>query len=761
MNATLKRHDHRRFEAETLDLTACDREPIHIPGAIQPHGVLLALDSGFRVRHVSLNTAQLIGVEPGDLLGRGIGEALGQPVLDAIRYGMSLTRDVPNPLRVPIDVHGEMYFFDGLLHTLDGTVVLELENPTRVSDGAFVAERLVDARQQVLQETLAGLTRCRTISDVAQTIADEVRSYTGFDRVMIYRFAPDAHGQVIAESRAEDADSYLGLHFPAGDIPVQARRLYAKNWLRLIADVDYAPSPIIADRDAAADGPLDLGKSVLRSVSPVHLRYLRNMGVGASMSISLMQGDQLWGLIACHHRAPRFVPYTVRGSCVLLGTVLSAQVGAIEQRLVAEDRARRRQHSGELLRLIAVHRGVSAGLAAEPEQLLQMFNAGGVAFSFGGEAGTLGRTPPTDLITALLETLDRTGQPDIFLTETLGELLPGASSHLATSCGLMAIRFASGDYLLLFRPELIRTVVWAGNPHDHAATDAEGPPDSLTPRNSFAAWSETVRGRSAAWSDVEEQMASELRSALSVHILSRAEELAQLNRQLALKNEEISQFLYTVSHDLKSPLITCRGFIGLLREDLADGRLDDLDDFARRVDDAAGRMGGLLDDLLEIYRLGRNVRAARWVDLPELVASVKTDHRIRFEQSGMTLRIADELPDAVFADEEALRRVLDNLLSNAIKYAGQSEDRRLTLGGETLTEETRLFLADHGPGIRAEHREKVFQLFQRFAPAEIDGSGLGLASVEKLVRLHGGRAWVEETPGGGATFWLAFPNSGR
>lgn len=744
------------LEPSALDLSACDREPIHIPGAIQPHGVLLSLAAtDFTVLQASENISDLLGVTVERVLGSRLSCIWGQEVEDLVASALPQSEFSVKPLRLRLGIAGENVLFDAAVHWSEGIVVLEIENPRLLEDST--PEQLLDRHYRLIQETVAEISKSSEIEAIADVITRDIRGFTGFDRVMVYRFEEDGHGWVVAENKAEFLEPYLGLHFPATDIPQQARRLYTSNWLRLIADVNYAPSPITPTINPLSGRPLDLSQSLLRSVSPVHVQYLKNMRVGSSMSISIMRGEELWGLIACHHKNAKFVSYATRTACVLFGTVLSSQIIAAEQNLRTEHRSRKQRLLSTLLQDVSQRENVTAGLLENPETLLALMDAAGAAISFSGEVSLVGSTPSPERVEHILSQIDAARVPEVFATESFSEHFPDAQRDAATACGLVAVRFPSGDYLLFFRPEVVRTVRWAGNPHHPATPSPKGSPIPLTPRASFAEWSETVRLRSLPWDPVELQLAQELRNGLSVYILRREAELSQLNRQLAAKNEEMRQFLYTISHDLKSPLITCRGFISLLREDLAAGRLDDIPDFARRVDDAAAHMGRLLDDLLELYRLGRSIRAAAPVALHEFVSDIQQEFSARLNEKGAEFIAAEDLPEELLADRVALKRVVDNLVSNALKYACDGPDRTIVIGGTIEREETRIYVRDKGPGIVKGQREKVFQLFQRFAPPGTEGTGVGLASVATVMRLHGGRAWVEETPGGGATFWVAFP----
>jgi light-regulated signal transduction histidine kinase (bacteriophytochrome) len=498
-----------------------------------------------------------------------------------------------------------------------------------------------------------------------------------------------------------------------------------------------------------------VGKTVrtLRSVSPVHLQYLKNMGVTATMTISLLKGTDLWGLIACHHGAPKFVPYDVRAACVMFSTVMSAQLVLKEQALLEQQRAELRRIHAALLREIASEDDVLASLTAHADRLMELVRAEGLAILLSRKLRLLGRTPEKPQVAEILVFLNKHGT-DFFHSHDLSVQLPTATAYKDTASGLLALSFGRGNYLLFFRPEVVHTLRWAGDPHKPATTNDGS--TRLLPRQSFAAWLQTVHQQSLPWSEAELEIAREFHSALTVFILRRSEELERLNRELLAKNQEMEQFVYTVSHDLKSPLVTCMGYIGMMEEDLSDGNLDEVRDSARRIRGAAEKMSHLIDDLLELSRVGRHGHKPCLLESRALVEELIAERAERFEQKHVRVEIQPGLP-AVHADETGLTRTLENLLENALKYGCDGPDPVITIGGDSTDEEVRLFVRDSGPGIAEEYHQKIFRLFQRLDPTK-EGTGVGLASVAKIMSMHKGRAWVESTPGQGATFWLAFPH---
>ncbi len=320
-------------EITNLDLTNCDREPIHIPGLIQPHGVLLVLrEPSLEIIQVSRNTEEIIGQRPEGLLNKPLSELLNPSDIEEIQQCLKEDFDCVNPLNLSIKSPKGTMIFDGVVHRWDQVVILELE-PKRGNQ----QPNFFDFYHQV-KSPIARLQKAPTLLEMCQVVVKEIRRITGFDRVMVYQFDSEGIGQVIAEDTNQD-HSYLSLHYPASDIPQQARYLYTLNWLRLIPDAQYQPIDLIPAHNPITEQPLDLSMSVLRSVSPIHIEYLENMGVTASMSISILQNHQLWGLIACHHCSPKYIPYHIRTVCEFIGQVMSTE---LMNKKVSEDREHKR-----------------------------------------------------------------------------------------------------------------------------------------------------------------------------------------------------------------------------------------------------------------------------------------------------------------------------------------------------------------------------------------------------------------------------------
>lgn len=467
-------------ETAKVDLTNCEREPIHLSGAIQPHGALFVLSlPQLSILQLGENTEAFFGVAPQQLLGRSIAEVLDEASLTLLRRHIQPgSSEILTPIK--ISAQGRRGPMDAIVHRGDEGLIVELEMATTAEELSF------GAFYQQARVAVARLQTVTSVTEMCQRAASEVRTMTGFDRVMAYRFDAAGNGHVIAESKREGLESYLDLHYPASDIPPQARRLYLINRLRMIVDVAYRPVPIAPALSPATGAPLDLSFSVLRSVSPIHVEYLQNMGVNASMSISLVVDGSLWGLIICHHYTPKFIPYDVRAACDFLSQTLSWQVAASEHAERVAMRARGDEKLRELITQIADASDLESGLTSGEAAFRELVDSGGAALVHAGQTTLFGATPPAHEVDQLMAWLRSQGHPAPFATERLVSQLPDAQRYVAVAAGLLAVPLSHGgeSYLLWFRPAVDQTVNWAGDPNKTASLKDGAL--RLSPRGSFA-----------------------------------------------------------------------------------------------------------------------------------------------------------------------------------------------------------------------------------------------------------------------------------
>ncbi|CAN7571616.1 GAF domain-containing protein [Phenylobacterium sp. LjRoot219] len=634
-----------------VDLTNCDREPIHILGAIQAIGVLIAVTPHWVVERVSANIGEVLGVGPDEALGAPLWALIDEDAVHAIRnrtamltggdaveriFGCRLKQDLPA--------------FDLALHVSGDVIVVEAE-PARGEHG--------DATNTV-RSMIARVDRTQDFEAFVQEGARVVRGLTGFDRVMVYRFDVDESGEVVAESCRPGIGAFRGLHYPASDIPKQARALYKRNLLRVIADVDATPVPIMPQLDAQGRR-LDLSLSILRSVSPIHLEYLRNMGVGASMSISIIVDDKLWGLFACHHYGAKALDFELRSVCELFAQMFSMRLESRLRRETMEFERRAREISDQLLGAAASENPLLNDPAWLGDILTDTIPADGVGVWINGTAAFSGQTPPPGEFRRLIRALsERSDDGRVFATDHIPSVLPGAEAFADQAAGMLAIPIsrAARDYVVLFRQEIVRSVRWGGDPHKPVEYGPNGP--RLTPRESFAEWKELVRGRSKPFAPSELRVADTLRATLIEVVLRMADEASAQRRQAGERQELL---IAELNHRVRNILGVIRGLIRQTKSH--DG---DIDDFIKVLDGRIHALARAHDQITDDHWGPAPIQALIDAEASAFLA----DRPDRMQVSGGLVLLN---PQAY----ATMALVIHELVTNSAKYGSLSVDGTVTL----------------------------------------------------------------------------------
>jgi two-component system, chemotaxis family, sensor kinase Cph1 len=559
------------------DLTNCEREQIHLAGSVQPHGLLLVLrEPDLRIVQASTSAATWLQRPLDQLLLARVHDLGGD--VDAQLRKLLHKSDLssPQPLRCRADAalaNAPALNFEGALHRVGHhTVVLELEPLPHPAGQAHDYGHLVAHISSAVQR----VSEAASVSALSELAVQVVRDITGYDRVMVYEFDPDGHGKIIAEARDHKLDSLLGHRYPATDIPQRARQLYLRNRVRLLVDVDNLPAPLVprllpgsagpevdadavdanageADASNADAGELDMSLCGLRSMSPLHLQYLRNMGVGATLVVSIVREGRLWGLIACHHYAPRHVGHGPRAACELLGEVMATRIAAIDNHARAQVAMQVRRLEQRLVEATSAEGDWRLALFRSPANLLQPLNASGAVLCHDGELLTCGDVPSTLELRRLLAWVHQQPTlgheelaPGLFSTACLARENAELASLSASASGVLAIRLSHtrADYLVWLRREQLQSVTWAGNP---AKPVVNNNPLELSPRRSFAAWSEIVRGTSLPWAGAELALAGAFGQVLidiivqvnAVRLLITESQLVQVRSHVAESEEAV------------------------------------------------------------------------------------------------------------------------------------------------------------------------------------------------------------------------------
>ncbi|MCZ2497942.1 GAF domain-containing protein [Xylophilus sp. Kf1] len=717
------------------DIDACDREPIRIPGAIQSHGHLLALDAqALTLRFWSANwgavssaATALAGLHHGRLRSLADGHA-SVPVGECLLDGRPLS---------------------GWAHRIGDTVIVEFEQRAPLPP---LEAPLYELARDFLPQ-LQGVSEVQALLEIA---VRELKRLTGFGRCLIYRFDPDGHGEVLAQALDAGYESYQGHHFPASDIPRQARELYLANRFRLIPDAGYRAVPLVATDPADPVDRLDLSMAYLRSVSPVHLEYMRNMGTAASMSVSIVVEGKLWGLASCHHHQPRFLVPELRAACSHLGQLLSMLVEAQAANAEVASRLALRKITLELVAHLSDSDPTLRGLVSEPTLLLRMAHATGAAVVLDDQAWTVGETPDPALLLELAAWVSHGGR-DVYDVDQLATVFAGARSGQGAIAGMLALSISRvhRHVILWFRPEIVKTITWAGDPREKIIAGADG---RLHPRRSFDSWVEQVGGRSRPWSAAEVNAVTELRQALIGIVLKRAEEVAAVVHELGKVNQELEAFSYTVSHDLRAPMRHIAGYVDLVLESEGSLLSPRSHRYLGHVKDASAFAGQLVDALLDFSRMGRSALKLREVRGEEMIASLIREFGRLESARDVVWKVEPGLPTLV-ADPVLLQVAARNLLANAVKYSRKREHPVVTVRPVARDGFAGIEVEDNGVGFQMQYVGKLFGVFQRLHKAEdFEGTGIGLANVKRIVERHGGSVWARGEPGVGATFGFLLPH---
>ena len=717
-----------------VDLASCADEPIHTPGSIQPHGFLLFMDANGLLAGWSENVpAPLL---PALQLGRPVPDLpLPEASLGLIREcaGALVDGECP-PAMAAVSVDGRDY--DAIVHATNGRIVAEFE--TRAVPANEVALFAVKAHSSIER-----VRRQRTVEGLLETAVRQVREFTGFDRVMAYRFRPDESGDVVAEARREDLPAYLGQRYPAGDIPAQARRLYVLNTLRNIAHIGYQPVPLLGAPHGPQAAPLDMSFAVLRSVSPIHVEYLRNMGVCASMSVSIVINGRLWGLLACHHMVPKAVPYAIRMAADVLAQVMASTIQSIEARKGAELAERAACVRSDLVESLLTEEEPLDALGRHAEALLDATGAHAMVCLHNGKVLRHG---PIDGATA--DSVVRSLPPDateMLVRDDIREWPASVQADVGKWAGMLALPFdpPGGGWCLLLRTEQIEHVSWAGRPEKSVEFGPLGA--RLTPRGSFDAWHETVMGRAHPW---EAEVQGHARLTLS-------ELLRASNARRAQTESTRAQLLAMLGHDLRDPLQSIN-MAGTMIVRGSSGQT-----LGRRIQSSSNRMQRLIGQVLDMSRIDGGLglgMVLEPLDLAALVADMVDEARTAYPDTEYRFDQAEAV--LVRADNARLAQVLSNLLGNARQHGEVGQPIAVTLSQESACAVVEV--SNAGAPIPEEAAAALFNPFKRASlhnPRNRTGMGLGLYIVATIVREHEGEIAYRHD-GGQLVFSVRLPLAG-
>ncbi|TVZ22420.1 multi-sensor signal transduction histidine kinase [Dokdonia sp. Hel_I_63] len=723
-----------------IDLTNCDKEPIHLIGRIQSHAMLFVIDSSsFEISHISENVISTLSRKREEFYSKRLEDVLGQ-------NGTLIETYIKSKNKTSLEVTIDDKRYVVVTHHNNQLVYIELE-PIQQQESAQYMQRQ-------LSEIISDLSEAVSVSAMCDKTAKLIKGFTAYDRVMIYKFDENWNGKIISEAREVHLDSWIGMHYPATDIPQQARKLFLKQGVRIIADVASQTVPVYA-KPSAEDEPVDLGLCESRASSPIHIEYLENMKVGATLTAAIVSDGELWGLIACHHYSPKFVNYYQRQTVKFLTQVFSTQLT-----LRASNEVLSRINVTSAIRASLVEQmsdgwDVANGLTQKSTSMLTITEATGGAVFLENNVSTVGETPSNEEITALIDWIYDTQIGDIYTTQNIAEEYDKGAAFAKIGSGLLCIFIAKGekDCLLWFKPELKQVISWGGNPEKAMEEKAQ----KLSPRKSFEKWNKEQVNTSLPWKDYEIASAQALKTSISNIIISRYQEVKLLNDKLKEAYKELESFSYSVSHDLRSPLRGIDGFAQIIKEDY----FETLDEYGQKaiqtIIDSTSKMNMLIDDILAFSGIGKNQISMGVFSMKDLVEEVVAFLQVDAKYKNAQIIIDPSLPE-VFGDRGMIFQLLNNLIGNALKYSQTVLKPIVEIGFNVCESSVVYYVKDNGIGFDNKYNEKIFGVFNRLVKDEFEGSGIGLAISQRVLEKHQGRIWAEGKINDGATFHFQLPN---
>ncbi|GAA0714433.1 ATP-binding protein [Aquimarina litoralis] len=719
-----------------IDLTNCDKEPIHIIGNIQKRGFLLTCS--FEERKLLRYSQNIV-----DLFSIGVDAIFNEPIEFLFETHNIDIHAILNKLETKDVVYQEVHINKApitlITHKNATEYIIELE-PNSIALNPF-------EYQLQLSEIATKINTEKNISEKCNSAARLIKQYLGYDRVMIYQFDADWNGSIIAESKEEHLESWLGLHYPSTDIPQQARKLFLKQGVRIIDDVNEISTPIITNTKNIDLPPLDLSKSELRAVSPIHIEYLQNMKVGATLTAAIVFNDTLWGLIACHHYSQKFINFYQRLSCKFLAQIFSTSLQLDSKNNVLDQIQKSSITRSVLIDQITREKDIVLGLSRFDITLNDLTHSTGAAICIDNDITLIGTCPEIEQIRDLINFISEQTTENFYQTNSISRAFETAKAYKNIASGVLCqfISKAKKDALIWFKPEVIQNVDWAGNPEKAVSIDEDV---HLSPRKSFEKWSIEQEGISEPWTDNEIAAVKSLNKSISDIIIEKYNEVKELNARLKMAYDELESFSYSVSHDLRAPLRGIDGFAHIIKEEY----FDSLDDFGKNsvktIIDSVEKMNTLIDDILEYSGLGKKPVEYRHFSLIKLTKDLLVD--LENIYPNVQVEIQEAMPD-LKGDKTITTLLIKNLLENAMKYSSKKEKPLVNIGH---LKDTIYYIKDNGIGFDMKHQKTIFGVFNRLVNDEYSGSGIGLAIAKRVVDKHKGKIWVESKLNEGTTFYF-------
>ena len=759
---------------QNYDSIFCNKQPLHLTSQIQPHGALLVVSKhDLKIVQVSDNVGHLFGKQPQELLNHSVREFLSQEsFLEIDQRNKSSFTKISLSLALSFINNSKHYTYLSMVHEIDACIMIEIEfkNLIQTNEDTFA----IVFRQ--LQQVMSAINVAKSIEEVASVAARQIKTLSGFDKVMIYSFDDEWNGAVIAEEMNEGMESYLGLKFPASDVPKQVRDLYLKCPYRIIPNREYAPAKLIPEINPITGNVTNLADCRLRSVIPVHLEYLHNMNIMASMSTRIIHSEKLWGLIACHHRTEKYLSFEECSILEFLSNIISSKISSVANLTSTENNIKLNSLCNHLVEHIWLHDNLITALRNYKEPLLSMLGADSVAICWNGDIETIGTTPEIPEIKRIRDWLIKKGYSKVIHVDSLAQVFEEALHYADVASGLLSLPIQpyEGNYILAFRAEAIKNITWGGDPGEVIIFDNNS--TLYHPRNSFKIWKETVRNICTPWQVEELSIAERFRNVIVEHtlqaltstlekkVIERTDALLNSKTELEETHNELRQITYVATHDLQEPIRKIHIF-GTKLKDFLEGKIPN--EYLNRILISSIRISTLLRDLINYSRLTYTATASQ-TDLNQIVKEILSDFDLLILENKISFVVSD-LP-LIEAVPDQMRQVFYSLVSNSIKFCRPEVPSQIDIFSEFVNELNiestiningpfcRIVVKDNGIGFNQEYAKQLFEIFKKLHGKEgYEGTGIGLAISKKIIEKHNGIIFGKGKENEGATFTIILP----
>ena len=726
------------------DIEKCEDEPIAFYPKIQRHGCLLVLDNKFTIKQVSNNTNEIINIDYKKLLEKNLDTIFNNADFETLTDWYNSNNDNNSFL---IKLKETNYIV--VAHKNVTGVLLDIEPEKDAAEDEIF-------RQSLLQ-TFKLFSSTKQIQELLHVASIQIKKLFGYDRVMIYKFDENWNGQIVSEAREENLESWLGLSYPASDIPKNARHLFQSQGVRSLSNISETYAEIVPTLYPETQELTDIGKSDLRGSSPFHIEYLKNMGVEATLNCAIIHNNKLWGLIACHHYSPKITGFSKKQSCHLLTEMFSSQISLKVSDKTFENIERSSSVRNQLIENISVSGDVINGLVNRKVTGKNLLNCSDFIVGFNDEIQSVSNVLTNEEITHLVvELFNKYPNKDYIYNTSIATVCPWLKNKALNVSGVLLYKLShqhTKDFVIWLKPEKLKNVTWGGNPNTQKIQQEQN--FRLSPRKSFEKWSELVKNTSEPWTKNELSVTKTFVADVKNIIVTKFTEVNHLNKQLTNLNEELESFSYSVSHDLRGPIRGIDGFAQILIEDYADV----LDDYGKEslnvIVNSCAKMNELMDDILGYSGLSKVGRIDINIDVIELCNTIINDNNLKSQYPNSEIVIQKDIPD-IFGDRSMIYQLFTNLITNACKYSSKVANPKIEIGFEPNLTNNIYFVKDNGIGFKADYAKKIFGVFTRLVQDEYQGTGVGLAIAQRVMFKHNGQIWAESELGKGAAFKFRF-----